>query len=207
MSLRREQGSHLWSAGGPSTRGLEKGDAKENSNNPPLVLVDPVEYGTNLVFDSLAAEPDGGETDHDARNEKSEELLWSHLQVAHKKAHDVGARHQENGEPACTHGGSLCPVIDAGHFAHLRFRPSQGSFTKDATREIEGRTSGQDAEEANAEEGESVDERHRSEEISVSGAENEDEDGMVVDEGGADIATDCSCGKEDGSDDHEEATH
>jgi hypothetical protein len=34
-----------------------------------------------------------------------------------------------------------------------------------------------------------------------------DEDGVVVDEGGADIATDCSCGKEDGSDDHEEATH
>jgi hypothetical protein len=30
---------------------------------------------------------------------------------------------------------------------------------------------------------------------------------VIVDEGGADIATDCSCGKEDGSDDHEEATH
>jgi hypothetical protein len=30
---------------------------------------------------------------------------------------------------------------------------------------------------------------------------------MVVDERGADIATDCSCGKEDGSDDQQEATH
>ena len=79
MSLRREQGSHLWSAGGPSTRGLEKGDTKENSNNPPLVLVDPVEHSTNLVFDSLATEPDGSQTDHDSGNEKSEELLWSHL--------------------------------------------------------------------------------------------------------------------------------
>ena len=79
MSLRREGASHLGCARGPSTRGLEKGDAKENSDNPPLVLVDPVEYSTNLVFDSLAAEPDGSETDHDARNEKSEELLRSHL--------------------------------------------------------------------------------------------------------------------------------
>ena len=207
MSLRREQGSHLWSAGGPSTRGLEKGDAEENSDNPPLVLVDPVEYGTNLVFDSLAAEPDGSQTDHDAGNEKSKELLWSHLQVADKKAHDVGARHQENGEPACAHGGSLCPVVDAGHFAHLRLCPSQGSFTKDAACEIEGRASSQDAEEANAEVGESVDERYGTKEVSVSGTEDEDEDGVVIDEGGADIATDCSCGKEDGSDDHEEATH
>jgi hypothetical protein len=30
---------------------------------------------------------------------------------------------------------------------------------------------------------------------------------VVVDESGPDVATDCSCGKEDGSDDHEEATH
>jgi hypothetical protein len=30
---------------------------------------------------------------------------------------------------------------------------------------------------------------------------------VVVDKGGADIATDCSCGKEKRSDDHEEATH
>jgi hypothetical protein len=30
---------------------------------------------------------------------------------------------------------------------------------------------------------------------------------VIIDKGGADIATDCSCGKKDGSDDHEEATH
>jgi hypothetical protein len=30
---------------------------------------------------------------------------------------------------------------------------------------------------------------------------------VVVDEGGADIAADCSRGKKNGSDDHEEATH
>ena len=199
--------SHFGSAWGPSARSLEKGDAEENSDNPPLVGVDPVQCGTNLTFEGLATEPEGGETNHDAWDEEGEELLRSHLQVAHKQTHDVGARHQEHSNPASSHGGAFCPPVDAGHFAHLGLGPSQGSFTKDATSEIESRTGGQDAEEADGEERQGINKRHRTKEVSVSGTENQDVDGVVVNERGADIATDCSCGKEDGSDDHEETTH
>ena len=201
VSLRRERGSHPGGARGPSTRGLEKGDAKENSDDPPLVLVNPVEYGANLIFQGLAAEPNGRQTNHDAGDEEGEELLRSHLQVADEKTHDVGTWHQEHSEPASTHGGAFCPLVNARHFAHLGFRPSQGALTKDAACEIQSRARGQDAEEADAKEREGVDERNGSKEVSVSGTEDEDEDGVVVDECGADIATDCSCGEEDGSDD------
>jgi hypothetical protein len=197
----------LWSAWGPSARSLEKGDAEENSDNPPLVLVNPVKNRANLVFECLTPEPDSGESNHDARDEQREELLWSHFQVADKKTHDVGARHQKHGKPAGSHGGALGPFIDTGHFAHLGFGPSQCPLAKDATCEIQGGTGGQDAEEANGEKGEWVNEWHRTKEVSVSGTEEKNEDGVVVDESWADIATDCSCGKENGSDDQQEATH
>ncbi len=199
--------SHFGSARGPSARSLEKGDAEENADNPPLVLVDPVKCRLNLTFDGLTANPNGCETNHDARDEQCVELLWSHFQVAHKKAHDVGARHQEHSKPAGAHGGALCPFVDAGHLAHLGFSPSQCSFAKDTACEIESGAGGQDAEEANGEEGKSIDKRDRSKEVSVTSTENQDEDGVIVDERGADIATDCSCGKKDGGDDHKEATH
>ena len=61
--------SHLWSAWGPSARSLEKGDTEENSDNPPLVLVNPVKNRANLVFEGLASEPDSGESNHDAGDE------------------------------------------------------------------------------------------------------------------------------------------
>jgi hypothetical protein len=79
----------------------------------------------------------------------------------------------------------------------LGFSPSKSPFPKDSAREIQSRTRSQNSEEADAKEREGVDKRHRTEEVSVSGTEEENEDGVVVDECGADIATDCSCGKEE----------
>ncbi len=72
-----------------STGCLKQGDAKEDSHDPPLVVVNETHHGANLVLEGLAAVPQDREAQNNARHDERYEFLGRHAKVSDKEAHNV----------------------------------------------------------------------------------------------------------------------
>jgi hypothetical protein len=68
---------------------LKERESKKSTDNPPLVLVNPVEGRSNLALKCFAPVPKDDEAKDDARGDSSNELTWLEPEMAKEKARNV----------------------------------------------------------------------------------------------------------------------
>jgi hypothetical protein len=68
---------------------LKERESKKSADNPPLILVNPVEGRSNLAFKRFASEPKDDKTENNARGDGCYEFTRFELQVAEEKTHNV----------------------------------------------------------------------------------------------------------------------
>ena len=79
---------------------LDEGEDEQPDDDPPLVLLDEVQEGLDLVLEDLPAHPEHDQLEDDADGDQREERPRRHAPVAHHEAHDVAAGHQHHERPA-----------------------------------------------------------------------------------------------------------
>ena len=68
---------------------MKEGESKKPTDYPPLVLVNPVESGSNLVLKCFASVPKNDEAKNNARSDSCDEFTRFKLEMAEEKAHNV----------------------------------------------------------------------------------------------------------------------
>jgi hypothetical protein len=68
---------------------LKERESKKSTDNPPLVLVNPVKGRSNLAFKRFASVPKDDETENNARGNGCYEFTRIELEMAEEKTHNV----------------------------------------------------------------------------------------------------------------------
>jgi hypothetical protein len=68
---------------------LKEGESKKPTDNPPLVLVNPVESRSNLALKRFASVPKDDEAKNNARSDGCDEFTRLKLEMAEEKTRNV----------------------------------------------------------------------------------------------------------------------
>lgn len=185
---------------------LDERNGKEAGYDVPLIVLDPTQEGSNLVFECLSTGPEKAQFDGDSHHYQWDEpTRWDSLMTGHE-ADQIAARHRKKEQPAGLGHPFFEPAIDGGQVSDLPFCPTDGPLAIPTPEEVQHDGGDEDACKADQPVRERIDEGHGPEQIAVPRCQSKYQRRSFVNEGGSDIRPDGSSGEENSRADQDETS-